>query len=171
MKELAIHVVLYQPEIPANTGNIARTCAATDTSLHLIRPLGFSTDDKALKRAGVDYWDFVNIHYYDSLDEFYEKNPEGDFYYLTKYGNKPHSDFDYSDSEKNIYFVFGRETNGLPKEVIEKNRDHALRVPMTENVRALNLSNTAAILVYEALRQQNYGHLAKNGPSIDEKVR
>ncbi len=171
MKELAIHVVLYQPEIPANTGNIARTCAATNTSLHLIRPLGFSTDDKALKRAGVDYWDLVDIHYYDSLDEFYEKNQGGEFYYLTKYGKKPHSDFDYRDSEKNIYFVFGRETNGLPKEVIENNRDHALRVPMTENVRALNLSNTAAILVYEALRQQNYAHLAKDGPSIEEKVR
>ena len=103
---MAIHVVLYQPEIPANTGNIARTCAATDTALHLIRPLGFSTDDKKLKRAGVDYWEFVDIHYYDSLDEFYEKNQGGDFYYLTKYGKKSHSDFDYSDTEKNIYFVW-----------------------------------------------------------------
>lgn len=168
---MALHVVLYQPEIPANTGNIARTCAATDTALHLIRPLGFSTDDKMLKRAGVDYWEFVDIHYYDSLDEFYEKNQGGDFYYLTKYGKKAHSDFDYSDTEKNIYFVFGRETNGLPKEVIENNRERALRVPMTENVRALNLSNTAAILVYEALRQQNYLQLDKKGPSISEKVK
>jgi tRNA (cytidine/uridine-2'-O-)-methyltransferase len=168
---LALHVVLYQPEIPANTGNIARTCAATDTSLHLIRPLGFSTDDKMLKRAGLDYWEFVDIHYYDSLDEFYEKNQGGEFYYLTKYGTKPHSDFDYSDTEKNIYFVFGRETNGLPKEVIENNRDRALRVPMTENVRALNLSNTAAILVYEALRQQNYLQLDKKGPVLSEKVK
>ena len=168
---MALHVVLYQPEIPANTGNIARTCAATDTALHLIRPLGFSTDDKKLKRAGVDYWEFVDIHYYDSLDEFYEKNQGGDFYYLTKYGKKPHSDFDYSDTEKNIYFVFGRETNGLPKEVIENNREHTLRVPMTENVRALNLSNTAAILVYEALRQQNYLQLDKNGPTLSEKVK
>ena len=168
---MALHVVLYQPEIPANTGNIARTCAATDTALHLIRPLGFSTDDKKLKRAGVDYWEFVDIHYYDSLDEFYEKNQGGDFYYLTKYGKKTHSDFDYSDTEKNIYFVFGRETNGLPKEVIENNREHALRVPMTENVRALNLSNTAAILVYEALRQQNYLQLDKNGPTLSEKVK
>ena len=101
---MAIHVVLYQPEIPANTGNIARTCAATDTALHLIRPLGFSTDDKMLKRAGVDYWEYVDIHYYDSLDEFYEKNQGGDFYYLTKYGEKAHSDFDYSDTGKEYLF-------------------------------------------------------------------
>jgi len=156
---LAVHVVLYQPEIPANTGNIARTCAATDTTLHLIRPLGFSTDDKMLKRAGLDYWEFVNIMYYDSLDEFYEKSHGGEYFYLTKYGTKPHSSFDYSHAEKDYYFIFGRETTGLPKDVIENNRDRALRIPMTENVRSLNLSNTAAILVYEALRQQDYLHL------------
>ncbi|MCQ6276768.1 tRNA (uridine(34)/cytosine(34)/5-carboxymethylaminomethyluridine(34)-2'-O)-methyltransferase TrmL [Bacillus sp. V3B] len=156
---MAVHIVLYQPEIPANTGNIARTCAATDTSLHLIRPLGFSTDDKMLKRAGLDYWEFVNIVYYDSLDQFYEKNHGGEYFYLTKYGTKPHSSFDYSHTEKDYYFIFGRETTGLPKDVIENNRDRALRIPMTENVRSLNLSNTAAILVYEALRQQNYLHL------------
>lgn len=159
MKELAVHIVLYQPEIPANTGNIARTCAATDTTLHLIRPLGFSTDDKMLKRAGLDYWEFVNIVYYDSLDEFYEKSHGGEYFYLTKYGTKPHSSFDYSQAEKDYYFIFGRETTGLPKDVIENNRDRALRIPMTENVRSLNLSNTAAILVYESLRQQDYLHL------------
>lgn len=156
---MAVHVVLYQPEIPANTGNIARTCAATDTTLHLIRPLGFSTDDKMLKRAGLDYWEFVNIVYYDSLDEFYEKSHGGEYFYLTKYGTEPHSSFDYSHAEKDYYFIFGRETTGLPKDVIENNRDRALRIPMTENVRSLNLSNTAAILIYEALRQQNYLHL------------
>jgi tRNA (cytidine/uridine-2'-O-)-methyltransferase len=159
VKELAVHIVLYQPEIPANTGNIARTCAATDTTLHLIRPLGFSTDDKMLKRAGLDYWEFVNIVYYDSLGEFYEKSRGGEYFYLTKYGTKPHSSFDYSQDEKDYYFIFGRETTGLPKDVIENNRDRALRIPMTENVRSLNLSNTAAILVYEALRQQDYLHL------------
>lgn len=156
---MAIHVVLYQPEIPANTGNIARTCAATDTPLHLIRPLGFSTDDKMLKRAGLDYWEFVNIIYYDSLDEFFEKNQGGEFYYLTKHGKKPHTAFDYSDSSKDHYFVFGRETSGLPMDLIENNKEHCLRIPMTNNVRSLNLSNTAAILVYEGLRQQNYLHL------------
>ncbi|MET1177246.1 tRNA (uridine(34)/cytosine(34)/5-carboxymethylaminomethyluridine(34)-2'-O)-methyltransferase TrmL [Peribacillus simplex] len=156
---MSIHVVLYQPQIPANTGNIARTCAGTDTSLHLIRPLGFSTDDKQLKRAGLDYWENVKIHYYDSLEEFYERNAGGEFYYLTKFGEQPHSSFDYSDQDSEIYFIFGRETTGLPKELIKENMDRCLRIPMTDKVRSLNLSNTAAILVYEALRQQNYREL------------
>ncbi|MCF6136112.1 tRNA (uridine(34)/cytosine(34)/5-carboxymethylaminomethyluridine(34)-2'-O)-methyltransferase TrmL [Pseudalkalibacillus berkeleyi] len=155
---MSVHIVLFQPEIPANTGNIARTCAATDTTLHLIRPLGFSTDDKMLRRAGLDYWEFVKVEYYDSIDEFFEKT-EGQYFYLTKYGKKPHTTFDYSNPEENYYFVFGRETNGLPDEIIENNMDRCLRIPMTNNVRSLNLSNTAAILVYEALRQQDYLHL------------
>ncbi|WP_349409534.1 tRNA (uridine(34)/cytosine(34)/5-carboxymethylaminomethyluridine(34)-2'-O)-methyltransferase TrmL [Pseudalkalibacillus sp. SCS-8] len=155
---LSVHIVLFQPEIPANTGNIARTCAATDTSLHLIRPLGFSTDDKMLKRAGLDYWEHVNISYYDSIDEFFEKT-EGEYFYLTKYGKKPHTTFDYSNPEEDYYFVFGKETTGLPDEIIEANMDRCLRIPMTDNVRSLNLSNTAAILVYEALRQQDFLHL------------
>ncbi|WP_062105380.1 tRNA (uridine(34)/cytosine(34)/5-carboxymethylaminomethyluridine(34)-2'-O)-methyltransferase TrmL [Bacillus niameyensis] len=150
------HVVLYQPEIPANTGNIARTCAATDTQLHLIRPLGFSTDDKMLKRAGLDYWQHVDITYYDSLDEFFAKNAAGEYYYLSKFGKVPHTSFDYSNSEKDHYFMFGRETTGLPKDLIAENQERCLRIPMNDNVRSLNLSNTAAILVYEALRQQNY---------------
>ncbi|NMH69167.1 tRNA (uridine(34)/cytosine(34)/5-carboxymethylaminomethyluridine(34)-2'-O)-methyltransferase TrmL [Bacillus sp. RO3] len=153
---MGVHVVLYQPEIPANTGNIARTCAATDTTLHLIRPLGFSTDDKMLKRAGLDYWQFVNIVYYDSIEEFFEKNDGGEFFYLTKYGKIPHTDFDYSVEEKDYFFIFGRETSGLPDEIIQDNLDRALRIPMNGNVRSLNLSNTAAILIYEALRQRNY---------------
>ncbi|WP_408009447.1 tRNA (uridine(34)/cytosine(34)/5-carboxymethylaminomethyluridine(34)-2'-O)-methyltransferase TrmL [Pseudalkalibacillus sp. A8] len=155
---MAVHIVLFQPEIPANTGNIARTCAATDTTLHLIRPLGFSTDDKMLKRAGLDYWQHVNIVYYDSIDEFFEKTG-GEYFFLTKYGEKPHTSFDYSNPEVNYYFVFGRETNGLPDEIIKNNKERCLRIPMNENVRSLNLSNTAAILVYEALRQQDYLHL------------
>ncbi|MBI0580251.1 tRNA (uridine(34)/cytosine(34)/5-carboxymethylaminomethyluridine(34)-2'-O)-methyltransferase TrmL [Neobacillus cucumis] len=162
------HVVLYQPEIPSNTGNIARTCAATDTSLHLIRPLGFSTEDKMLKRAGLDYWEFVNITYYDSIDEFFEKNAGGEFFYLTKFGEIPHSSFDYSDLNKDYYFIFGRETTGLPKDVIANNKDRALRIPMNQNVRSLNLSNTAAILVYEALRQQNYPKLLNKGPDLGQ---
>ncbi|MBN6887744.1 tRNA (cytidine/uridine-2'-O-)-methyltransferase [Cytobacillus horneckiae] len=157
---MSVHVVLYQPEIPSNTGNIARSCAATDTTLHLIRPLGFSTDDKMLKRAGLDYWQFVNINYYDSIDEFFEKNEGGEFFYLTKFGTTPHSSFDYSDNNKNYFFIFGRETTGLPKDIIENNKERALRIPMNDHVRSLNLSNTAAILIYEALRQQGYPSLA-----------
>ncbi|MFD1707268.1 tRNA (uridine(34)/cytosine(34)/5-carboxymethylaminomethyluridine(34)-2'-O)-methyltransferase TrmL [Siminovitchia sediminis] len=153
---MAIHVVLYQPEIPANTGNIARTCAATDTCLHLIRPLGFSTEDKMLKRAGLDYWKFVNIVYHDSIEDFFAGSKGGEYFFLTKYGRKPHTSFSYDDPKINYYFIFGRETDGLPKELLEKYQDRCLRIPMTENVRALNLSNTAAILVYEALRQQGY---------------
>ncbi|MBL5844545.1 tRNA (cytidine(34)-2'-O)-methyltransferase [Bacillus sporothermodurans] len=116
--KVAIHVVLYQPEIPANTGNIARTCAATDTKLHLIKPLGFSTDDKMLKRAGLDYWHHVNITYYDSIDEFFAKNENGEFYYIETFGEKPHSAFDYSDVNKDYYFMFGKETTGLPKDLL-----------------------------------------------------
>jgi tRNA (cytidine/uridine-2'-O-)-methyltransferase len=158
---MALHVVLYQPLIPANTGNIARTCAGTDTELHLIRPLGFSTDDKMLKRAGLDYWEHVKIHYYDSLDDFYQKNEGGEFFYVTKFGKRAHSDFDYSAIDQDFFFIFGRETTGLPEEVIENNMDRCLRLPMNENIRSLNLSNTAAILIYEALRQQDFRDLRK----------
>jgi tRNA (cytidine/uridine-2'-O-)-methyltransferase len=153
---VANHVVLYQPEIPANTGNIARTCAGTGTKLHLILPLGFSTDDKMLKRAGLDYWKHVDITYYDSLDEFFMKNEGGKFYYIETFGEKAHSDFDFSNVQDDYYFMFGRETTGLPKELVEQNKDHCLRIPMNTNIRSLNLSNTAAILIYEALRQQGY---------------
>ncbi|WP_174730286.1 tRNA (uridine(34)/cytosine(34)/5-carboxymethylaminomethyluridine(34)-2'-O)-methyltransferase TrmL [Mesobacillus harenae] len=156
---MSVHVVLYQPEIPSNTGNIARSCAATNTTLHLIRPLGFSTDDKMLKRAGLDYWEHVNVIYHDSLEDFFKSNEGGEYFYLTKYGEKTYTSFDYSQPEKNYFFIFGRETTGLPKDLREKNKDRSLRIPMTEHVRSLNLSNTAAILIYEALRQQNYPNL------------
>ena len=158
---MGIHVVLYQPQIPANTGNIARTCAGTDTSLHLIRPLGFSTDDKMLKRAGLDYWEHVDIHYHDSLDDLFDKYKDGKFYFITKFGEKTYSNFDYTNLDEEIFFVFGRETTGLPKELIEKNMETCLRIPMTDHIRSLNLSNTAAILIYEALRQQDYRELLK----------
>lgn len=155
---MPIHVVLYQPEIPANTGNIARTCAATDIHLHLIRPLGFSTDDKMLRRAGLDYWKYVSITYYDNIESFFEQT-EGQYFLLTKFGSKNHTSQDFSDVDQNYYFIFGKETTGLPDWVKDKYDNTALRIPMNENVRALNLSNTAAILVYEALRQQNYPNL------------
>jgi tRNA (cytidine/uridine-2'-O-)-methyltransferase len=158
---MGIHVVLYQPQIPANTGNIARTCAGTDTSLHLIRPLGFSTDDKMLKRAGLDYWEHVDIHYHDSLDDLFDKYKDGKFYFITKFGEKTYSNFDYTNLDEEIFFVFGRETTGLPKELIDKNMETCLRIPMTDHIRSLNLSNTAAILIYEALRQQDFRELLK----------
>ncbi|MFD2654705.1 MULTISPECIES: tRNA (uridine(34)/cytosine(34)/5-carboxymethylaminomethyluridine(34)-2'-O)-methyltransferase TrmL [Gracilibacillus] len=153
---MAVHVVLYQPEIPANTGNIARTCLATNVHLHLIRPLGFSTDDKMLRRAGLDYWHDVSINYYDSLDELYETFPNAEFYYIENFGTKYYSDFDFSDSEKDLFFVFGRETNGIPKELLEGKEDRCLRIHMTDKVRSLNLSNTAAIIVYDVLKQQGF---------------
>ena len=156
---MGLHIVLYQPEIPANTGNIARTCAGTNASLHLIRPLGFSTDDKMLKRAGCDYWPNVKINYYDSVDELFEKFPNGNFYYIETVGTKNYTDFDYSSLEEDHFFVFGRETTGLPNDLLEKNLDRCLRIPQTDKIRSLNLSNTAAILVYEALRQQNFPSL------------
>lgn len=156
---LGLHIVLYQPEIPANTGNIARTCLATDSTLHLIHPLGFSTDDKMLRRAGLDYWHHVDIKEYESLEKLYEAYPEAIFYYIENFGTKHYTDYDYSNSEEDIFFVFGRETNGIPRELIEGKEDHCLRIHMTDKVRSLNLSNTAAIIIYEALRQQHFGKL------------
>ncbi|WP_227939612.1 tRNA (uridine(34)/cytosine(34)/5-carboxymethylaminomethyluridine(34)-2'-O)-methyltransferase TrmL [Alkalihalobacillus deserti] len=156
---MGLHIVLYQPEIPANTGNIARTCAGTNTTLHLIRPLGFSTDDKMLKRAGCDYWPSVSIKYYDSMDELFASYPEGQFYYIETVGTKNYSEFDYSDEVVDHLFVFGRETTGIPQDIIEKNKDRCFRIPQTEKIRSLNVSNTAAIVIYEAIRQQGFPNL------------
>ncbi|AYC30210.1 tRNA (uridine(34)/cytosine(34)/5-carboxymethylaminomethyluridine(34)-2'-O)-methyltransferase TrmL [Paenisporosarcina cavernae] len=156
---MAIHVVLYQPLIPANTGNIARTCAGTGAKLHLIKPLGFSTDDKMLKRAGLDYWEHVDIHYHENLQAFYDAYPDGKFYYVTKFGAKIHSTYTFDHAEEDYFFVFGQETKGLPPEVLEANPETLIRIPMNENIRSLNLSNAANILIYEALRQQNYPNL------------
>ncbi|MFV9511226.1 tRNA (uridine(34)/cytosine(34)/5-carboxymethylaminomethyluridine(34)-2'-O)-methyltransferase TrmL [Tepidibacillus sp. LV47] len=150
---MALNIVLHEPEIPANTGNIARTCAATGTRLHLIRPLGFSTDDKMLKRAGLDYWHAVDIHYYDSIEELYAKYPNGRFFYATTKTEQKYTDLQYQDED---FFVFGKETAGLPMEILKKNWDHTITIPMGEAVRSLNLSNSAAIIVYEALRQLNF---------------
>jgi len=157
---LALNIVLYQPKTPANTGNIARTCAAINAPLHLIRPLGFSTDDKVLKRAGLDYWQHVDSRYYDHLHDFFSKNAEGDFYYLTTSGEHYYTDFDYSDARKEIFFIFGCETSGLPDDVKVDKRERCLRVPMGERMTSLNLSNTVAIMVYEALKQQGFPNLS-----------
>lgn len=153
---MSLHVVLYQPEIPANTGNIGRTCLATDTTLHLIHPLGFSTDDKMLRRAGLDYWKNLDVIEHQSIEELYEKHPDAEFYYIENFGTKHYTDFDFSNSDKDIFFVFGRETDGIPKELLIGKEDRCLRIHMNDKVRSLNLSNTAAIIIYEALRQQGF---------------
>ncbi len=158
-----INIVLFEPEIPGNTGNIMRTCVATNSKLHLIKPLGFSLDEKYIRRSGVNYIDKCDYTVYENIEEFYEKN-DGTFYYLTRYGHKPHTSFDYSDKDENIYFVFGKESTGIPPELLKPHIEKCMRIPMTDNVRALNLSNTVAIMVYEALRQQNYNDLLRDEP-------
>lgn len=158
-----INIVLFEPEIPGNTGNIMRTCVATNSKLHLIKPLGFSLDEKYIRRSGVNYIDKCDYTVYENIEEFYKKN-DGTFYYLTRYGHKPHTSFDYSDKNENIYFVFGKESTGIPPELLKPHIEKCMRIPMTDNVRALNLSNTVAIMVYEALRQQNYNDLLKDEP-------
>lgn len=158
-----INVVLFEPEIPGNTGNIMRTCVATNTTLHLIKPLGFSLDEKYIKRSGVNYIDKCKYFVYENIEDFFSKN-KGTFYYLTRYGHKPHSSFDYSNTKENIYFIFGKESTGIPKKILKDNLEHCMRMPMTDNVRALNLSNTVAIMIYEALRQQNYRDLLFDEP-------
>lgn len=150
---MAFHIVLVEPEIPSNTGNIARTCAATGAHLHLVRPLGFSTDDKALKRAGLDYWHAVHVYYYDSLQELQEKNPEANFYYASTKAKKFYTEMEYKDGD---FLVFGKETKGLPETLIYSNLDKCIKLPMTGDVRSLNLSNSANIILYEALRQTNF---------------
>lgn len=158
-----INVVLYQPEIPQNTGNIMRTCAGTGVRLHLIKPLGFSLDSKYVKRSGVNYIPKCEYYVYENYDEFLKKN-KGEFYYLSRYGTKMHSDFDYSDTNSNIYLIFGKESTGIPKEILKDNIDKCLRIPINENIRALNLSNCVAIMVFEVLRQQKYPNLIAYDP-------
>ena len=155
-----INIVLYEPEIPGNTGNIMRTCAGTGTRLHLIKPFGFSLDEKKIKRAGVNYIENCDYRIYDSYEEFLTKN-NGDFYYLTRYGQKPHSDCDFSNRDANIYLIFGKESTGIPKEILNKQLDRCFRIPMNQNIRALNLSNSVAIVLFEVLRQLDYPNLSK----------
>lgn len=154
-----INIVLYEPEIPGNTGNIMRTCAATNAKLHLIEPLGFSLDEKYIKRSAVNYLEFCDYKVYKNFDDFKETN-KGTYYYLTRYGKKPHTSFDYSDPNENIYFIFGKESTGIPNEILKNDLERCMRIPMNEHVRALNLSNSVAVMTYEALRQQNYPNLS-----------
>ena len=153
-----LNVVLFEPEIPGNTGNIMRTCVATNTKLHLIKPLGFSLDEKYIKRSGVNYISHCDYEVYENIEDFFKKN-NGTYYFLTRYGKKTHTSFDYSNKDENIYFFFGKESTGIPPKILKPYLDNCMRMPMTDNVRSLNLSNTVAIMIYEALRQQDYRDL------------
>lgn len=158
-----INIVLYEPEIPQNTGNIMRTCVATNSKLHLIKPLGFKLDDSHVRRSAVNYFENLDYEVYENFEEFKSKNI-GTYYYLTRYGKKPHTSFDYSNKDENIYLIFGKESTGIPKQILKNDLEHCMRIPMTDKVRALNLSNSVAIMVYEVLRQQDYNDLLRCEP-------
>ena len=158
-----VNIVLFEPEIPENTGNIMRTCAATKAKLHLIRPLGFAMSDSVVKRSGVNYLDKVDYTLYDDFDDFLDKN-KGELYFFTRYGKKAHSEFDFSDKNKNIYLVFGKESTGIPKEILRKYLDRCIRIPCSDNVRCLNVANSVAIALYEVMRQQDYPDLIRSEP-------
>ncbi len=158
-----LNIVLVEPQIPQNTGNIARTCAATGARLHLVKPMGFTIDDKKLKRAGLDYWHLLDITYYENLQDFFEKN-SGLFYYFTTKARHRYSDVKYPDG---AYLVFGREDAGLPESLLYENPETCVRLPMRSMARSLNLSNTVAIAVYEALRQQDFDGLLEQGSLRD----
>lgn len=162
-----INIVLFEPEIPQNTGNIMRTCVATNAKLHLIEPLGFKINDKTVKRCGVNYIDKLDYTIYKNFDDFLSKN-QGDFYFFTRYGKKPHTKFDYTKSKENIYLIFGKESTGIPKEILKNYLDKCIRIPTTANVRALNLSNCVAIATYEVLRQLDYPDLSTTEPHKGE---
>lgn len=162
-----INIVLYEPEIPGNTGNIMRTCVAVGAKLHLIEPLGFILNDKTIKRSGVNYIDKLDYRVYSNYDEFLSKN-EGEFYFFTRYGKKPHTEFDFKNINKDIYLIFGKESTGIPKTILRNHLDRCMRLPTTANVRSLNLSNCVAIATYEVLRQQDYPNLLKTEPHKGE---
>lgn len=154
-----INIVLVEPEIPQNTGNIARTCAATGTILHLVEPFGFTIDDKKLRRAGLDYWKLLDIRYYKNLDDFFTKN-SGYFFYFSTKASKVYSDIKYPE---NCFLVFGKETKGLPEDLLKKNYSSCVRIPMLNNIRSLNLSNCVALSVYEVLRQHSFPRFQTKG--------
>lgn len=157
-----INIVLVEPEIPMNTGNIARTCAATGSRLHLVRPLGFDISDKAVKRAGLDYWSLLDLHVYDSLDDFFRQHPEPDLWLTTTKADRCYADAAYVDG---CWLFFGKETAGLPQTLLERYPQRCVRLPMREDARSLNLANTVAVVTYEALRQMDFPGLAKDGGS------
>jgi len=151
-----MHIVLVEPEIPANTGNISRTCAVTGSSLHLVGRLGFSVDDKHLKRAGLDYWQHLDLHYYDSFAQLQELYPNARFFFATTKAKHSYHQIQY---QENDFLVFGKETAGLPKELLQANEPNCIRIPMGDQIRSLNLSNSVAIILYEALRQTGFKNL------------
>ena len=163
---MKINIVLHEPEIPQNTGNIARTCAATGASLHLIRPLGFEIDDRKLKRAGLDYWHSLDIYYYDGLEDFFGKHPDAQFWCFSTKAPRAYSEVAYPD---NCYLIFGKETRGLPEDFLLENYDRCVRIPMRDGLRSLNLSNSAAIAVYEVLRQHDFDGLLEGSSYFGEK--
>lgn len=155
-----IHVVLYEPEIPQNTGNIMRTCVATGAHLHLIEPLGFKLDEQKVRRSGLDYRLDAFVTVYPNYEDFIAKNP-GLYYFITRYGQKAPSSVDFSQTTEDIYVIFGKESSGIPKSILSAHKEQCLRLPMVESARSLNLSNTVAIVVYEVLRQLDYPDLSK----------
>ncbi|MFC2168558.1 tRNA (uridine(34)/cytosine(34)/5-carboxymethylaminomethyluridine(34)-2'-O)-methyltransferase TrmL [Acidobacteriota bacterium] len=162
----SLHVVLYQPEIPQNTGNIARTCAAVGAKLHLIKPLGFSTEDRYLKRAGLDYWNLVDVHYYEKLSKLFSLYPKGSFAFLTK---KASQSYDKIHISGDIFLIFGSETSGLPESLLDQNEDRCFRIPMVKEARSLNLSNSVAVVVYEVLSQHDFLGLKIVGDKVEPK--
>ena len=156
---MSLNIVLVEPEIPQNTGNIARTCKATGSVLHIVKPMGFTIDDKKLKRAGLDYWHELDIRYYENLDDFFSKCP-GNYYFCSTKSKLRHCDVSFSDGD---YLFFGKESYGLPEPLLKENYEKCIRIPMTEGSRSLNLSNAVAIVLYEALRQLNFSDLCEEG--------
>lgn len=155
-----LHIVLLEPEIPQNTGNIARTCGATGAGLHLIKPLGFSIEDKYVKRAGLDYWDLVDIHVYENFQDFCNQNPKAKIYMATTKAPQTYNEVQY---EEDCFIMFGKETAGIPEEILIEHQETCVRIPMLEGVRSLNLSNSVSIILYEALRQQSFSSLERKG--------
>lgn len=155
---MSMNIVLVEPEIPQNTGNIVRTCAATGARLHIVKPMGFEIDDKKLKRAGLDYWHFLNIRYYENLDDFFGQNQDGRFFYLSSKGTASYTNVEFKDGD---FLLFGKETKGLPEKLLIEHPERSIRIPMISDARCLNLSNSVAIVVYEALRQNNFKSLTK----------
>ena len=155
-----MHIVLLEPEIPQNAGNIARTCAVTNTVLHLIKPLGFSVEDKYLKRAGLDYWKLLDIRYYENFQDFLDKNPNAKIWMATTKAKHVYSDVTFGEND---YLMFGKESAGIPEEILLQYPDTAIRIPMLEAARSLNLSNSVAIVLYEALRQQGFESMQRDG--------
>ena len=155
-----MHIVLHQPEIPANTGNIGRTCVATGTSLHLIEPLGFRLDEKSIKRSGMDYWEHLNVTRYINYNEFLEKNPRAKIWYATTKARRSYTEVSFGEND---YIMFGKESAGIPEEILVDNEETCIRIPMLPEIRSLNLSNSVAIVLYEALRQNEFKSMERTG--------